>query len=225
MTIPFTIALEGIDGSGKSTVAKALSDKFTEQGITVQIVDSTTAPEMAKTLYDLFLNTPREQMSTELRGTLSTGYILANCEHFENNLDDKPDVLIYDRHLWSSAVYQYASLAIESTLDYIHEMFDPDLTVWLRPNLKLALERNEQARVGEPDQFEAEASLHICERRDHHYEQCFMVWEPDNLLTIKFDDLMKIDDMVDEIITAHNEIALVKSQNRAFVESTVINPK
>jgi thymidylate kinase len=91
------LALEGIDGSGKSTTANVLADMLTREGLTV----ATFAPyrlanaELGEDVYDMWHDADRAKHAVDAVTT-----VLDQCERQAE--DEAVDVVIYDRH-WMTA--------------------------------------------------------------------------------------------------------------------------
>jgi dTMP kinase len=159
------VALEGIDGTGKSTQASRLAGLFGEQGYAVTLLreptlspwgrrireaTSTSAAVLAPSqALDLFLQDRRYDVAAHIKPALAARRLV-----------------LMDRYYFSTIAYQGA-LGIDP--DYIRRLNEafaprPDLVLWLRLPPAQALERIRQAR-GQADQmFEREDHLHKVDR-------------------------------------------------------------
>ena len=151
------ITLEGIDGSGKTTVWEALHDVYPEATFTREPTDSwygeavgrSMADADADPLAELFLYTAdhANHLSETVRPALADG-----------------DLVISDRYSDSRFAYQGATLAradagVQRPLEYvrgIHAAFSrpPDATIYLDLDPETAAER-----AGRTDKFERDGYL------------------------------------------------------------------
>ncbi|RLM68651.1 dTMP kinase [Halorubrum sp. Atlit-26R] len=151
------ITLEGLDGSGKTTVWEALQDVYPDATFTREPTDSWYGEAVGRSMGDpdadplaeLFLYTAdhANHLSETVRPALADG-----------------DLVISDRYSDSRFAYQGATLAradagIERPLEYvrgIHAAFSrpPDATIYLDLDPKTAAER-----AGRTDKFERDGYL------------------------------------------------------------------
>ena len=148
------VTLEGLDGSGKTTVWNALGDAYPDAVRTREPTDSwygeaverSIADDDADPLAELFLYTAdhADHLSRVVRPALEAGR-----------------VVVSDRYSDSRYAYQGATLAgtIDAPMEYvkaIHEPFTrpPDATLYLDLPAEIGVER-----AGATNKFEAEAYL------------------------------------------------------------------
>jgi dTMP kinase len=151
------ITLEGLDGSGKTTVWEALQDVYPEATFTREPTDSWYGEAVARSMGDpdadplaeLFLYTAdhANHLAETVRPALADG-----------------DAVIADRYSDSRFAYQGATLArsdagIERPLEYVrgvHAAFSrpPDATIYLDLDPRTAAER-----AGRTDKFERDGYL------------------------------------------------------------------
>lgn len=148
------VTLEGLDGSGKTTVWNALGDDYSEAVYTREPTDSwygeavyrSIGEDEADPLAELFLYTAdhADHLSRVIRPALAEGRLVVS-----------------DRYSDSRYAYQGATLdgLVEEPIDYvrsIHEPFTrrPDLTIYLDVDPETAAERS-----GETNKFERAAYL------------------------------------------------------------------
>ncbi|QAU11532.1 dTMP kinase [Halorubrum sp. BOL3-1] len=151
------ITLEGLDGSGKTTVWEALHDVYPDATFTREPTDSWYGDAVARSMADseadplaeLFLYTAdhANHLSETVRPALADG-----------------DLVISDRYSDSRFAYQGATLAradvdIQRPVEYIrgvHAAFSrpPDATIYLDLDPKTAA-----ARAGRTDKFERDGYL------------------------------------------------------------------
>ena len=150
------ITLEGLDGSGKTTVWEALHDVYPDATFTREPTDSwygeavarSTASDDADPLAELFLYTADH--ADHLSGTIAPA--LADGE-----------IVISDRYSDSRFAYQAATLAesdidIERPLEYIrgiHSAFSrpPDATIYLDLDARTAADRSGRTNKFEQDGY------------------------------------------------------------------------
>jgi dTMP kinase len=172
------LTLEGLDGSGKSTVWEALRDEYPEAVFTREPTDSWYGDAVARSMGDtdadplaeLFLFTAdhADHLSRVIRPALADG-----------------SLVVSDRYTDSRFAYQAASLedsylGARDPLEYIreiHEAFSrpPDATVYLDVDPETAAER-----AGATNKFEHAAYL---ERVRENYER-LLEQEPDRFVRV-----------------------------------------
>jgi dTMP kinase len=158
------VSLEGLDGSGKTTVWESLKETYPEAVFTREPTESwygdavsrSISADDADPLAELFLYTAdhADHLSRVIRPALADG-----------------DLVVSDRYSDSRYAYQGATLA-DSTIDdpvayvqSIHEPFtrSPDLTIYLDIDPETAAERS-----GKTNKFEQSAYL---KRVQQNYER------------------------------------------------------
>lgn len=156
------IVFEGIDGTGKSTQVKMLSEALKDQGLKVQtsfeptngtygamVRNSATRPEGRYSLeeeFELFLKDRKEHVNTMISPALERG-----------------EVVILDRYYYSTMAYQGArGLNVQMIRDE-NEKFAtiPDLVLVLTVPIDVSLERI-GIRDGEGNAFEKRENLEKC---------------------------------------------------------------
>ncbi len=154
------ITLEGGEGTGKSTLRRALQDRLAEQGIETLMTREPGGSPRAEAIRALVLNPPGGTAFSPLAEALLMN--AARSDHLDQLI--RPALaagkwVICDRFSDSTRVYQGVSGAV--TPDVIldlerHVVADtrPDLTLILDAPVTLALERR-AARGGKLDVFEA----------------------------------------------------------------------
>lgn len=139
------IALEGIDGSGKTSVATFLSDYFKQLGFTVVSTRQPGATELGKHIRTMLHDRPFE-VSAKSEFLL---FAADRAQHIESVI--KPalqagSIVISDRMADSSIAYQGAGRGLdERTLSEINSWamdgIKPDVTVYIRVDWATALHR------------------------------------------------------------------------------------
>ena len=154
------VALEGIDGAGKSTQARRLATLFAEQGYAVQLLrepsDSPWGRRLRESLQagrrllspaqelDLFIQDRRYHVAAQIRPAL------AACQ-----------LVLTDRYYFSSIAYQGALEIDPEAIRLQNEAFAPvpDAVFVLLISPERALARIRASRRGGSDPFEQEAYL------------------------------------------------------------------
>lgn len=157
----FLVALEGIDGTGKSTQVTRLTSAFRAQGYDVVALREPTSSPWGR----------------RLRETMATGRRLATpSQELELFLQDrrydvaahiKPalaacQLVLMDRYYFSNMAYQGALGIDPEMIRRLNEVFAPipDLVCLLLISPAQALERIRRRRSHTPDHFEREDYLH-----------------------------------------------------------------
>ncbi|MDD5350654.1 MAG: dTMP kinase [Chthoniobacteraceae bacterium] len=151
------VALEGIDGTGKSTVAATLAQWCGERGLACVFSREPTNLSHGRKL--------RESMST---GRLSLEeelelFRLDRKEHIERSIGPalaENQIVILDRYYWSNAAYQGARGADVGQIIAANEAIAPvpDLILWMDIDVSESLARI-HGRGDIPNGFEARESL------------------------------------------------------------------
>ena len=153
------IAIEGVDGCGKSTLAANLSQKLTDVGRSVVLTrepgDSSIGPEIRQ-----IVNHHKEAICAKAEFLL---YAADRAQHINQLVlpalqDEK--IVISDRMADSSLVYQGYGRGlsldmIETVNKWAMNDLRPDLTIYLRIDVRVALERIQKTR-NQITRFEAE---------------------------------------------------------------------
>jgi dTMP kinase len=153
----FLIAIEGIDGAGKTSIATMLAQWCGERGLACFLTKEPTGVDFGKTL--------RESAS---KGRLSLDdeldlFCLDREHHVERMIApalDEKSIVITDRYYWSTAAYQGARGACPEEIVTRNEKFapKPDLFVLLDLPVDVGIQRI-RTRGDEPNEFEKRQSL------------------------------------------------------------------
>lgn len=151
------VAIEGIDGAGKTTLAHALAERIRSFGNTVTVTKEPTNGPWGRKL--------RESATT---GRLSVGeeidlFRKDRSEHVMELIAPalaRNEVVVLDRYYYSTAAYQGASGADPSAILEDNSSFapTPHLTVLLDLSVQTGLGRI-RARGDEPNRFETAEAL------------------------------------------------------------------
>lgn len=159
------ITLEGIEGAGKSTVARALREALEARGIEVVSTREPGGTPLAERLREVVLEKGTEQLSAEAETLLM---FAARAVHLDNLI--RPALqrgawVICDRYTDATRAYQgggrgVSSALIEALAVEIHRGTDPDLTLWLDLPIEQGLARAAARRRAQGaiqvDRFESE---------------------------------------------------------------------
>ena len=153
----FLVALEGIDGSGKSTVAAALAQWCGERGLACVFSREPTNLSHGQKLRES-MKSGRLSMEDELEL-----FLLDRKEHVERSIAPalKEDhIVILDRYYWSNAAYQGARGADVAAIIASNEAVAPvpDLILFLDIDVDESLRRI-HGRGDAPNAFEERAAL------------------------------------------------------------------
>ena len=157
MTGPRFISFEGIDGSGKSTQARALADHLRTQGRDVILTREPGGSPGAEDIRALVLTGDPDRWSAETEILLFTA---SRRDHLEKTILPalgRGKIVISDRFADSTRVYQGATRGdLRAMVDNLHALMigvDPDLTFIIDMDPATALHRGLARRSGE-DRFE-----------------------------------------------------------------------
>lgn len=140
------IAIEGIDGSGKTTQAALLCQKLQEKGIAAHCTKEPTDEPTGKMI--------RQVLSGEITMPPVALQYLFNADravHQEQFIErlKKGEYIVTDRYFWSSVAYAIADLSeiddyyltVFSLLSFYNRFLIPDITFYLRVNPKTGTDR------------------------------------------------------------------------------------
>jgi dTMP kinase len=154
------ISLEGIEGAGKSTLARALEIALKQRGLEVRLTREPGGTPLAEQLRSLVLARGGEHISAEAETLLM---FAARAIHLENLI--RPALrrgvwVICDRFTDATRAYQGAGRGVDPELierlaSAVHADLWPDRTLLLDVPVELGLTRAGR-RQGEGDRFEDE---------------------------------------------------------------------
>ena len=157
MTHPGFISFEGIDGSGKSTQARALADHLRARGRDVILTREPGGSPGAEEIRALVLTGDPDRWSAETEILLFTA---SRRDHLEKTILPalgRGQTVISDRFADSTRVYQGATRGdLRHMVDNLHALMigvEPDLTFIIDMDPGIALRRGLARQSGE-DRFE-----------------------------------------------------------------------
>ena len=153
----YFFSFEGIDGSGKSTQAKALAEVLRGLGHSVTLTREPGGSPGAEEIRRLVLEGDPNRWSAETEILLFTA---ARRDHLERTIRPalaRGEIVITDRFADSTRMYQGISRGdLAETVDELHRLMiriEPDLTFLIDIDPELGLARA-QARAGHEMRFE-----------------------------------------------------------------------
>ena len=158
------VTLEGIEGAGKSTVAKYVADYLAGQGLAVRLTREPGGTPLAERVRRIVLERGTEQVSAVTETLLM---FAARALHVDNVIG--PALLagqwvVCDRFTDATRAYQGSGrgvdpVLIESLARAVHPQLVPDCTLLLDLPVAAGLARaRERGGGGGADRFEAEAA-------------------------------------------------------------------
>lgn len=146
----FFIALEGIDGAGKSTVKELIRDWFIEHGVEPIMTREPGGTPLAEDIRRVVLATHAEPMPTETAAHLMMASRAAHLSNLIIPSLEKGRLVITDRFCDSTFCHQGAGGMDVDTLIQMHELsfgkMYPDLTIVLDGDPEVFWKRMESER-------------------------------------------------------------------------------
>ena len=154
------IAIEGIDGSGKSTQAIRLCEYFREQGFNVSHFREPTDGPYGQKIRKLALHgrhalTPAEELELFIKDRIE------DCRFNLQPALDRKELVFIDRYYFSSIAYQGAlGIEVQEILQKNEEIaIIPDLVLIVDIAVKIGLKRIKHFRNADYTEFEKEDYL------------------------------------------------------------------
>src|SRR5476651_776071 len=141
----FFIAFEGIDGSGKSTQVKLLTEKLEEAGLKVYTTCEPTDSPMGKTIRDIF----NHRMEADHR-TIAALFVADRLDHLLNKTNgilkklEEGYTVITDRYYFSSYAYQSPYIDMKWVIEansLSAGLLRPDMNVYIDILPEISIER------------------------------------------------------------------------------------
>jgi dTMP kinase len=160
LTKGILIAIEGIDGAGKTTVVKKLSELFTRKHYQVSTFKEPTDGKYGQIIRNLAQN-GRENTTVLEEMNL---FLLDRKENCANNILpalNRNEIVILDRYYFSSVAYQGARGLDKDIILNANEKIaiKPDIVIILDCAVKIGLNRIKYQRGDIPNHFEKEEHL------------------------------------------------------------------
>jgi dTMP kinase len=156
------ITLEGIEGAGKSTVARSICEWLGKRGTGAVLTREPGGTPLAERVRQIVLERGQERLPAATETLLM---FAARGIHVENLIRpalERGDCVVCDRFTDASRAYQGAGRGvdpqwIESLADQVLGDLRPDCTLLLDLPVSVGLERARSRQAGAADRFEAEA--------------------------------------------------------------------
>lgn len=198
------ISLEGIDGSGKTTIAKIIKDKLTQKGLNVILTREPGGEPISEQIRDLILDPENTDMCAWTEALL---YIASRKQHLEKVIIPalrNGTVVISDRFMDSTTVYQGFARKLGITdIDEVQNIVigsaKPDITLFFDISPSEAKERMSK-RTRASDRMDRET--------DEFYEK---VYEGYRMLINENSNRIKV-------IDARKEIDVISRQAMYLIE-------
>lgn len=193
------ITLEGLDGCGKTTVAKALVTKLEAQGKEVVLTREPGGAPIAEQIRNILLDNNNSTMTPETEALL---YAAARAQHWEETIApalSAGKVVICDRWLGSSLAYQGWARGlgvgqVTAINDFGIRGVRPDLQVFIDTPAEVRKQRKINLGV-DKDRLE--------NNNDNFFQLAeeYFNWEVDQTnYTMKVDGTLPVDEIVDLIL-------------------------
>ncbi len=156
------ITLEGIEGAGKSTAARAVCDWLARQSIRATLTREPGGTALAERVRQIVLERGAERLSAVTETLLM---FAARGIHLENLIRpalERGDWIVCDRFTDATRAYQGGGRGvdaawIESLASQVQGGLQPDCTLLLDLPVPVGLARARSRQAGATDRFEAEA--------------------------------------------------------------------
>ena len=157
------ITLEGIEGAGKSTVAKYVADSLAAEGIAVRLTREPGGTPLAERVRQIVLERGTEQLSAVTETLLM---FAARALHLDNVIAPALRAgqwVVCDRFTDATRAYQGSGRGVEEAVidalvGAVHPRLTPDCTLLLDLPVAAGLSRARDRGTGRADRFEAEAA-------------------------------------------------------------------
>ncbi len=185
----YFLALEGPDGSGKSTIAKLIKEEIESMGLKCVLTREPGGTEIGEDIRSLLLSKDNMEMSDRTEALL---YAASRAQHVEEKirpLIESGTIVISDRYFISSLAYQGYSrgLGIEKVME-INEFaitdMKPDRILFFDIDPNTALKRKFVDREG--DRLEIEGK-EFHEKVYKGYKEAIKLY-PDKVIKIRADE-------------------------------------
>ncbi len=179
------LTVEGLDGSGKGTQIRRLSDALGRWGFDVVHTREPGGTPIGEKIRDILLDRENTGMAAETEALL---YAASRAQHVREKILPavaEGKVVLCDRYLDSSVAYQGGGrqLGIDEVLQINESAVDgaiPDLTVFLDLDHQESLRR--RCAVSEPDRMEMEADSFHARVEDGYHE--LIARNPDRFVVV-----------------------------------------
>lgn len=199
----FFITVEGLEGSGKSSVIKSLTNFIKKKGFSLKVHREPGSTRIGEKIRKILLDNKNKELSVYTELLL---YLAARTQLIEEQLKEDllvNDFVVCDRFFDSTLVYQGYALGLGEIVHKSVQMFslgvNPDLTIVLDTPVKKGL-----SRLKSKDRIESRPLLFHNKLRKGYL-----------LLAKKYPERIKI-------INARNSLAVVCKKVHELVEKTFL---
>ena len=179
------IVFEGIDGSGKSTQLKKLTERLLQEGHSVYPTFEPTSGPMGKMIREIFKGEVRTNQ--ESIAALFLADRLHHIKDDENGMLKKLDEgyhVICDRYYLSSYAYHGVHTPLEWVIELnsiCTELLRPDLNIFIDVDPKTSMDRLSSSRES-MEMYETQSNLTNVKLK---YQEAFeLIGDQENILTI-----------------------------------------
>ena len=153
------ITVEGIEGSGKSTLVPFIRDYLLEQGVELVMTREPGGTEIAEKIRDVLLNHYEEKMAEDTELLL---FFASRAQHIARKIEpalEEGKTVLCDRFTDASFAYQSGGRGVDESRiavleEFVQKGLQPDITILLDVTPEIGLTRIKGR--GEPDRFEVE---------------------------------------------------------------------
>jgi len=147
----FFIAFEGLDGSGKSTQVKLLTEKLRAQGLKIYATAEPTNSPIGQIIRDIF----KHKMEADHR-TIAALYAADRLDHLTNKTDgilkkiEEGYTVITDRYYFSSYAYHGTHMDINWVINansLSADLLRPDLNIYIDISPEESMKRLNKGRA------------------------------------------------------------------------------
>ena len=175
MTAGRFITLEGIEGAGKSTIARLVCDWLAARSISVRLTREPGGTPLAERVRQIVLERGEEKLSPVTETLL---VFSARAIHVENLIQPtlaRGEWVVCDRFTDATRAYQGSGRGvdlawIDSLAKVVHSGLEPDCTLLLDLPPAVGLGRARQRSGLAADRFEAETEVFFTKVRDGYLE-------------------------------------------------------
>ena len=146
----FFIVFEGIDGSGKSTQVKLLSEKLQQEGHKVYTTSEPTSNPIGTLIRSIF----KGKLEADHK-TIAALYLADRLEHLLNKTDgiikkmEEGFTVVTDRYYFSSYAYHGTHMSLDWVIEansLCADLLRPDLTIFIDVPPKVCMKRLKEDR-------------------------------------------------------------------------------
>jgi|SRR4029078_11617001 dTMP kinase len=178
----FFIAFEGLDGSGKSTQVKLLTEKLRAQGLKIYATAEPTNSPIGQIIRDIF----KHKMEADHR-TIAALYAADRLDHLTNKTDgilkkiEEDHTVITDRYYFSSYAYHGTHMDMNWVINansLSADLLRPDLTIYIDISPEESMKRLNKGR----DSIELyESTENLKKVREKYFEAFELLGEKEKI--------------------------------------------